>query len=50
VVEDATRVMQRLKALSRARGIKTPGRAVYAAAQRAQWVASWVNGGFAFAR
>ena len=38
VVEDATRVMQRLKALYRARGIKTPGRAVYAAAQRAEWL------------
>ena len=39
VVEDSTRVMQRLKALFRARGIKTPGRAVYAAPQRAEWLA-----------
>lgn len=38
LVEDATRVMQRLKALFRARGIKTPGTAVYQPARRAAWV------------
>ena len=48
VVEDSTRVMQRLKALFRARGIKTPGRAVYAAAQRAQWVAQLGDRGIRF--
>jgi hypothetical protein len=39
LVEDGTRVMLRLQALFRARGIKTPGRSVYRAAQRAQWLA-----------
>ena len=36
LIEDSTRVMSRLKALFRARGIKTPGKSVYHAAQRAQ--------------
>ena len=39
LVEDATRVMARLKALYRARGIRTRGTAVYSARQRAQWLA-----------
>lgn len=39
VVEDSTRVMLRLKALFRARGIKTPGTAVYQAARRRTWLA-----------
>ena len=39
VVEDSTRVMQRLKALFRARGIKTPGKRVYIPSERAQWLA-----------
>jgi transposase len=38
LVEDSTRVMQRLKALFRARGIQTAGRSVYLATQRAQWL------------
>lgn len=38
VVEDSTRVMQRLKALFRARGIRTPGRAVYRTDRRAAWL------------
>jgi len=38
LVEDSTRVMQRLKALFRARGIKTPGTAVYHAARRRTWL------------
>ena len=38
LVDDATRVMLRLKALYRARGIRTPGHAVYQAAQRAEWL------------
>ena len=40
LVEDGTRVMLRLKALFRARGIKTPGRTVYRAEQRAKWLHS----------
>ena len=39
LVEDSTRVMLRLKALFRARGIKTPGRGVYHARRRPQWLA-----------
>ena len=38
LVEDATRVMLRLKALFRARGIKTPGRGVYDAKRRSEWL------------
>ncbi len=38
LVEDSTRVMQRLKALFRARGIKTPGTAVYQVARRRTWL------------
>ena len=38
LVEDSTRVMLRLKALFRARGIKAPGRRVYHPADRAQWL------------
>jgi transposase len=38
LVEDSTRVMQRLKALFRARGIRTPGRKVYDTTQRATWL------------
>ena len=40
VVEDATRVMQRLKALFRARAIKTPGRKVYDPKKRSEWSTS----------
>ena len=39
LVDDATRVMLRLKALFRARGIRTRGRDVYQPAQRAEWLA-----------
>lgn len=39
LVEDATRLMNRLKALYRARGIKTPGAGLYAPAGRAAWLA-----------
>ena len=39
LVEDATRVMLRLKALFRARGIQAPGKRVYHPAGRAQWLA-----------
>lgn len=37
VVEDSTRVMQRLKALFRARGIKAPGKRVYHPTNRSEW-------------
>jgi len=39
LVEDTTRVMLRLKALFRARGIRAPGRRVYHPRERAQWLA-----------
>ncbi len=39
VVQDHTRVQNRLKALFRSRGIATPGTAVYKQAERAQWQA-----------
>ncbi|MFB3110947.1 MAG: transposase [Gemmatimonadales bacterium] len=39
LVEDSTRVMLRLKALYRARGIKTPGKRVYHPRDRALWLA-----------
>lgn len=48
LVDDATRVMRRLKAVFRARAIKTPGRAVYQAGQRAQWVAQVAGEGGRF--
>jgi len=45
LVEDATRVMQRLKALFRARAIRTSGEGVYHPARRAQWLAQLPDGG-----
>lgn len=44
LVEDATRVMLRIKALFRARGIATAGRSVYRAAKRAKWLANLKGG------
>jgi len=38
LVEDSTRVMQRLKALFRARGIKAPGKRVYHPEERGEWL------------
>jgi hypothetical protein len=38
IVEDATRVMLRIKALFRARAIRTPGRSVYRPARRNEWL------------
>lgn len=38
LVEDSTRVMLRLKALFRARGIKAAGRGVYGPRRRAEWL------------
>jgi hypothetical protein len=48
LVEDGTRVMQRVKALFRARGIRTPGRSVYQREQRAQWLRQLPDGGVRF--
>lgn len=48
LVEDGTRVMLRLKALFRARGIKTPGKTVYRAEQRGQWLAQLTGTGVRF--
>jgi hypothetical protein len=45
VVEDATRVMLRLKALFRARAIKAPGRSVYQPKNRAEWLAKLLDRG-----
>lgn len=44
LVEDATRVMLRVKALFRARAIATPGVSVYRASQRKHWLAK-LDGG-----
>jgi hypothetical protein len=38
LVEDGTRVMLRIKALFRARGIKTPGTSVYRHSKRKEWL------------
>lgn len=38
LVEDGTRVMLRLKAVFRARGIKTPGQRLYQPARRPEWL------------
>ena len=45
LVEDATRVMSRLKALFRARGIPTRGKQLYHPAHRATWLAQLSNPG-----
>jgi transposase len=45
VLEDATRTMQRLKAVFRARGIRTPGQRVYHPAERATWLAQLAQPG-----
>lgn len=39
LVEDATRIRNRLKAIYRGRGIDCPGQAVYRADQRSEWLA-----------
>jgi transposase len=39
LVEDSTRVMQRLKSLFRGRAIRTPGKRVYGPSDRAEWLA-----------
>lgn len=48
LVTDSTRVMQRIKALYRARAIKTAGKSVYNPRQRAQWLAQLPEGGARF--
>ena len=48
LVQDGTRVMQRLKALFRARGIRTPGTRVYSPASRKEWLAQLPGSGVQF--
>ena len=48
LVEDSTRVMQRLKALFRARGIKTLGRGIYQPSRRAPWLEQLSGAGVRF--
>jgi hypothetical protein len=48
LVEDSTRVMQRMKAVFRARGIRTRGTAVYQATQRATWLRQLPDDGARF--
>jgi transposase len=48
LVEDSTRVMQRIKALYRARGIKTAGTSVYRPRHRAEWLAQLPERGARF--
>jgi len=45
LVEDTTRVMLRLKALFRARGIPAPGKRVYHPRERAEWLAQLADRG-----
>lgn len=44
LVEDATRVMLRIKAIFRSKAIATPGVSVYRASQRKQWLAKLEGG------
>jgi transposase len=44
LVEDSTRVMQRIKALFRARAIGTPGVSVYRQSQRSRWLSMLERG------
>ena len=48
IVEDATRVRLRLKAVFRARGIKTTGRSVYDPTKRVEWLAKLTEPGAHF--
>jgi len=48
LVADGTRVMQRLKALFRARGIRTPGTEVSRRTQRAEWLRQLPDAGVRF--
>jgi transposase len=44
LVEDATRVMQRIKALFRGRGIKSEGKSVYRQSERKKWLGKLKGG------
>ena len=48
LVEDGTRVMSRVKALYRARAIRTPGRTVYSPRHRATWLVQLPAGAVRF--
>ena len=48
LVEDATRVMLRLKSLFRARAIRVPGKRVYAPKERLRWLAQLPDRGARF--
>lgn len=48
LVQDSTRVMQRLKALYRARAIPTPGQRVYGVREREAWMARLTDRGARF--
>ena len=48
VVEDSARVMQRLKALFRARGVQAPGKRVHHPTNRSEWLAKWSDPGVRF--
>ncbi len=48
LVEDGTRVMQRLKALFRARGIRAPGKRIYHPSAREEWLARLPERGVRF--
>ena len=48
VVEDATRAMLRLKALFRARGIRTPGERIYHPKNRDEWLGKLADDGARF--
>lgn len=48
LVEDSIRVMLRLKALFRARGIRTPGKRVFQERQRGEWLERLTNVGVRF--
>lgn len=48
LVEDSTRVMLRLKALFRARGIPTPGKRVYNPRSRGEWLVKLTDRGVRF--
>jgi transposase len=44
LVEDATRVMQRIKAMFRGRGIKSEGKSVYRPSERKKWLGELAGG------
>jgi transposase len=48
VVEDSTRVMQRIKSLFRARAIRAPGTNIYSPAHRSEWLSKLSDPGVRF--